>query len=234
MTKVDDNLFPKLIFVEGSAPASPSSGDQTLFIDSSDHLLKRKNSSGTVTTIGASGGVATDAIWDAKGDLAGGTGADTAARLAVGSNKTLLQADSSQTTGLAWFAQTVTTSTLGGNVTMTTAGTWYDGPTSTLTGDCLVWARVVINPGTLVGAYAFLGARLNSGGTVVQETETITNQGGGSVAIDIFGYITGLSSTTVKIQAMDTTNNNATILRDIQNGSSTTHTASYLMAMRVS
>src|ERR1035437_6022060 len=54
--KVDANAFPKLILTEGSAPAPPSSGDQLVFIDSSDHHFKRKNSSGTVVDIEAGGG----------------------------------------------------------------------------------------------------------------------------------------------------------------------------------
>jgi hypothetical protein len=51
-----DNAFPKLILVEGSAPASPAAGRQDLFIDSADHHLKRVNSSGTVTDLEAGGG----------------------------------------------------------------------------------------------------------------------------------------------------------------------------------
>jgi hypothetical protein len=39
---------------------------------------------------------------DAKGDLVPGTGADTFARLAVGADFGFLQADSAQSTGLAW------------------------------------------------------------------------------------------------------------------------------------
>jgi hypothetical protein len=39
---------------------------------------------------------------DAKGDLIGGTGADTFSRLAVGANGTVLTADSTETTGLKW------------------------------------------------------------------------------------------------------------------------------------
>lgn len=39
---------------------------------------------------------------DAKGDLVPGTGADTFARLAVGTNYAFLQADSAQSTGLVW------------------------------------------------------------------------------------------------------------------------------------
>lgn len=51
---------------------------------------------------GGSGAVSTDTIWDAKGDVVAGTGADTAGRLAVGSNGRVLIADSAQTTGLKW------------------------------------------------------------------------------------------------------------------------------------
>lgn len=63
---------------------------------------------------GGSGDVATDDIWDAKGDLAVGTGADTAARLPVGSNDQVLVADSSESTGLKW-----STPAGGGNVSAT-------------------------------------------------------------------------------------------------------------------
>lgn len=50
----------------------------------------------------AAGDVATDAIWDAKGDLAAGTGANTASKLAVGTDGKYLKADSGQATGLIW------------------------------------------------------------------------------------------------------------------------------------
>lgn len=40
--------------------------------------------------------------FDAKGDLVAGTGADTFAKLTVGANNTVLTADSSTATGLAW------------------------------------------------------------------------------------------------------------------------------------
>lgn len=53
----DENEFPKVILVEqSSAPSNPSSGQQKLYIRTSDHHLVRKNSSGTVTDIEAASG----------------------------------------------------------------------------------------------------------------------------------------------------------------------------------
>ena len=50
------------------------------------------------------GSVATDTIWDAKGDLAVGTGANTAVAVTVGANDTILMADSTQAAGVKWVA----------------------------------------------------------------------------------------------------------------------------------
>lgn len=57
-----------------------------------------------VWAVAGGGDVATDDIWDAKGDLAVGTGADTADNLPVGTNDYILMADSAQATGLEWVA----------------------------------------------------------------------------------------------------------------------------------
>lgn len=51
-----------------------------------------------------SGAVATDTIWDTKGDIAAATAADTATKLAVGTNGQVLTADSAEATGLKWAA----------------------------------------------------------------------------------------------------------------------------------
>jgi hypothetical protein len=77
----------------------------------------------TGTTIDASGGaVATDAIWDAKGDLAVGTGANTAAKLTVGANGTIPQADSAESTGIKWMARSFTPQ---GQVTLSSGNPIY-------------------------------------------------------------------------------------------------------------
>ncbi len=67
----------------------------------------RVNSGGTAleyyTPSGGGGGdVATDAIWDAKGDLAVGTGANTAIKLTVGADGKPLFSDAAESTGLRW------------------------------------------------------------------------------------------------------------------------------------
>jgi len=79
---------------------------------------------GTSGTVTVTNSMAT-AI-DAKGDLIGGTGADTFARLAVGANDTVLTADSSTATGLKWAAPAA-----GGGMTLLSTTT-LDGATVTI------------------------------------------------------------------------------------------------------
>ena len=93
-------------YSEVAAPGTPSAGTGVVYAKT-DGKLYFKNDAGTETELtGAGGGgdVATDAIWDAKGDLAGGTGADAAAKLTVGANGTALVADSGEATGMKWAA----------------------------------------------------------------------------------------------------------------------------------
>jgi hypothetical protein len=74
---------------------------------------------GTSGTVTVTNSMAT-AI-DAKGDLIGGTGADTFSRLAVGANDTVLTADSAQATGLKWAA-------------VAGVGTWSSAASGSFTG----------------------------------------------------------------------------------------------------
>ena len=80
---------------------------------------------GTSGTVTVTNSMAT-AI-DAKGDLIGGTGADTFARLVVGANGTVLTADSAETTGLKWAA-----ASSGGMTLINTGGTTLTGSSVTI------------------------------------------------------------------------------------------------------
>jgi hypothetical protein len=85
VTKASDNAYPSVLVTEGTVPTTPAAGKQRLYIDSTTHVLKVVNSSGTASNVGGAGTtIATDTIWDAAGDLVQGTGADTAAKLSAG------------------------------------------------------------------------------------------------------------------------------------------------------
>lgn len=93
----------KIPFTEAAAPSTPAAGKVVVYAKA-DGLMYSKDDAGTETLMsgGAGGGsVATDAIWDAAGDLAVGTGANTAARLAIGANATVL---TSNGTTASWAA----------------------------------------------------------------------------------------------------------------------------------
>lgn len=50
--KAQDARFPYLTIDETSAPATPDAGDQRLYIDPIDHVLKRKDSDSVVRSVG--------------------------------------------------------------------------------------------------------------------------------------------------------------------------------------
>ncbi len=115
------------------------------------------------------GGVATDPVWDAKGDIAGGTGLDTAARLAVGTNAQVLTADSAEATGMKWSTpETVATDSIWDAKGDLAAGTGADASArlavgnnnSVLTADSnaatgMKWATVQPSDEDLLGTYPY-------------------------------------------------------------------------------
>jgi hypothetical protein len=70
---------------EGAAPATPATGKVRVYAKT-DGSAYQKDDAGTETGLAGGGGgaVATDAIFDAAGDLVVGSGANTATRLALG------------------------------------------------------------------------------------------------------------------------------------------------------
>jgi len=87
-----ENRFPLVRLLTDDPPSAAPAGQVHLYADT-DKLAYQIDEDGTITALAGGGGggdVATDAIWDAAGDLAVGSGADTAARLAKGAEGSAL------------------------------------------------------------------------------------------------------------------------------------------------
>jgi hypothetical protein len=86
-----------ITFDAAGAPAAVATGTAT-------HVLTSNGAGAAPTFQAAAGGaVATDAIWDAAGDLVQGTGANTAARLAIGTALQVLRVNAGAT-AVEWAA----------------------------------------------------------------------------------------------------------------------------------
>lgn len=190
----------------------------------------------TATTIDASGGsgdVATDAIWDAKGDLAGGTGANTAARLAVGTNGHVLTADSAETTGMKWAAAggvTAASNYITSDVTMTNANQFYDGPSLSLAaGTYVLMGSVLIRTNSFS---SWLCAKLWDGSSsILHVTDSRQEDVGGALTVPVFGYVVVGSTTTYKISVA--ANNTGCVLLDTAVTNGTADKASVLIALKI-
>lgn len=151
MTKASDNVFPRFLISEGGSTATPAAGRVTVYAKA-DGLLYSKDDAGTETLVsgGASGAVGTDAIWDAKGDLAVGTGANTASRLAVGATAGMgLIVASGEATGLKW-------TTVGPVFTAVTRELVYNAATTTSSIAIALSAAIAAVPSTAVLATGYI------------------------------------------------------------------------------
>ena len=212
MTKISDALTYGLTIREsandGSDFTNPASDYRRLFLGE-DGQLHVKDSAGAVTDIGAgTGNVAADAIWDAKGDLAGGTGANTAAKLTVGANDALLKAASGETTGLKWGHPVASTAKVATSET-TGSGSFADlatpGPSVTVTVPASGKVKVTVAARMQsTGAYQdYIGVDISGANTVAAATILVdTPPSGQSVEYSRTTVLTGLStgSTTFKMQ----------------------------------
>lgn len=106
---------------------------------------------GLIWTTAGSGAVASDAIWDAIGDLAGGTGANTAARLAVGTDAYVLTADSTAATGLKWATSNDPVTDVFG-----AADTAYEFATTSLAGLTAIGTATAEDAHTTVPGHLYL------------------------------------------------------------------------------
>lgn len=84
MPKASDNVFPRFLVSEGGSTSTPAAGRVTIYAKA-DGLLYQKDDAGTETVLaGNATTLATDTLWDTAGDLVVGSGANTAAKLAIG------------------------------------------------------------------------------------------------------------------------------------------------------
>lgn len=126
-----------------------------------------------------------NAIVDAKGDLIAATGADTPARLAVGTNGYVLTADSAEATGLKWAAAA------SGGMTSIASGTLTSTTTTITPGSSYKDLIVVLRNARLTGN-GYIQIQLNSITSydyVFQRYSTGGYSGNGGLANSAFNII---------------------------------------------
>lgn len=159
------------------------------------------NDQGDITAVtagtGLTGGGTTGAVTltndmataiDAKGDLIAGTGADTYARLAVGTNGQYLQADSTAATGLKWASVSA-----GANWSLVNAGgTSLTGATTiTVSGISNADTILVLISGASAGGGDDIGVRLNGDTGSNYYRYGINNQALSTYAASQFSFLNG-------------------------------------------
>lgn len=141
-------------------------------------------------------------IFDAKGDLIAATAADTASRLAVGTNGQVLTADSTTSTGIKW----ATPATGGLNWTLLNAGgTALTGAaTITVSGisgkDNLL---VIVDKGSSANANSQIAVRLNADSTANYFQYGLALEGASSYSADNMNYLS-TNGTSIPLAQMGT------------------------------
>ena len=235
MAKASDNVFPRFLISEGGSTSTPAAGRVTVYAKA-DGLLYSKDDAGTETLMSsgpASGIPAT--LLDAKGDLIVASAADTAARLAVGTNGHVLTADSAEATGVKWAAAGAASITAGttfmtADVTMTNANQFYDAASlgSLAAGDYLFSAAAAYAES---GSGSYFTLRLWDGSTVYAESQGRTENTVTMTAAIPMVKITLGGATTVKISGA--CNAAGRLIKDVVGANSTADKATWISYLKI-
>lgn len=177
-----DHILKGTLAARPAASAVPAG---TIYSSTTDNTVYQSDGSSWGTwLVAAAGGAATDAIYDAKGDLAAGTGADAASRLAVGADGSVLTADASQATGLKWAVPSasialLSTTTLGADGIIDVSG--ISGAYNDLIG--VVQARSA-NAGSSIEAMVM---RFNNDSGSTYGSDYVRGNAGGASSTDFSG-----------------------------------------------
>lgn len=193
-------------------PAAAAANEGYIYFDTDLGKLQRSNGA-TWQDISetASGSVATDAIWDAAGDLAVGTGANTAAKLAIGSTGQVAKVVSGT---VAWgtageFATQYASVATGETTTSTTyADLTTVGPSVTLTVGASLLVKVSLRcriANNTDTKYSAAGVVISGANTVAATTLLIHEAARASTLGAEFGAskifaLSATGSTTFKMQ----------------------------------
>lgn len=151
--------------------------DMLLFSDASDSDNLKKGQVQDIIDL-AVGNVSADTIWDAKGDLAVGTGTDTAQKLTVGLNGQMVVADSSETVGLKYINRPITATGGASTYFVKESGKYYKVHRFTSNGyftiaDGSGEVEVAVVGGGGAGAYGWGGG--GAGGDVEVDSVTVAD-----------------------------------------------------------
>ena len=155
-----------------------------------------------IVSLGGQGILLQDPAWDAKGDLIAGIADNSAARLPVGSNNSVLTADNSTATGLSWKQSINITGSITGASLSAGSGSISGG---SITGTSLSAGSGSISGGSITGTSLSASGGSISGGSI---TGTSLNVGGGSIT---GGSISISGNTTLGNASDDTTTVNGTL-----------------------
>lgn len=141
-------------------PSASGKPDGVMYVCTTHNKIEKVTSGawGDYATLESGVTVATDTIWDTKGDIAVATAADTASKLAAGANTKVLTADSAQSTGLKWeYKRVIQVKVIDDTTTLTTGD-----------GKVIFCIPLELNGCDLTLAHAFVTTVSSSGTPTVQ------------------------------------------------------------------